>query len=176
MEQTTKNIEMENIVRANPDLLNINDILADLNYSSEIIDNNMYADPNYRTDEFEKILNNTYAKNNSDANMGLVLSTPSNNNNTTMIIHNKYTECEYGTDILKELPLIVHTKERSMSMKIVSGAGTCGFLLGGLGLCFGIIPGVIGAGVGIGVGASVASVIYFVKEKTTSKKFKAISL
>jgi hypothetical protein len=191
MDYTTKNIEMDNVASKNvlpsqrPPLqvLNINEILADLNYGSDDFNSdNTFANPEYRINELDKILTNTsenLRQKEGDSSIrdisGLTLTLPTKNTNTDIVIYNKYTEGEYGTDILKKLPSIVHTKERSMSMKIASGAGTCGFLLGGLGLCFGIVPGVIGAGVGIGVGASVASVIYYVKEKTTSTKFKAVN-
>lgn len=184
MDSTTKYIEMDNIASKDtqiPPVLDINEILTNLNYESDDFNNNdIYADPEYRINELDKILNNISENSRRrevdfSANVtGSELALPIKNNNTDIVIYNKYSEGEFGTDILKKLPSIVHTKEKAMSMKIASGAGTGGFLLGGLGLCFGIIPGVIGVGVGIGVGASVASVIYYVKEKTTSTKFTAV--
>lgn len=198
MDSTTKYIEMDNIASKDvliPQILDINEILTDLNYESDDLTNNqIYADPEYRVNELDKILSTTsenprrqeldFPINSTGTVTGSELALPIKNNNTDIVIknnntdiviYNKYTEGEFGTDILKKLPSIVHTKEKTMSMKIASGAGTGGFLLGGLGLCFGIIPGVIGVGVGIGVGASVASVIYYVKEKTTSTKFTAVN-
>ena len=66
-------------------------------------------------------------------------------------------------DVMVDLP--TYTSFNYQSLKIISGAGVGGLILGGVGLCFGIGPAVGGLGIGMGVGAGITSGVYYLKEK-----------
>jgi len=75
------------------------------------------------------------------------------------------TNIETSTDILEVTQPELYSSTENKKLKIIGGAGTGGLVLGGVGLCFGVVPAVIGLGIGMGIGAGITSGIYYLKDK-----------